>query len=363
MKKTRILFFTPSFSRGGSEIYLYNLLKNLDTTKFEIFLYSDSKGELTKELLPFPFFAINQKQTLVHIILRKLFKYSYKERKILKIHKSFKSDIWFVNTSVLPQITNLAQKKGIDYLVLFHELESVHDTIVGDDFINMIQKAKSIVTCSLSVKRMVNLVRTKNIYVQNGHVNFIKTTKQSVFRNKYNIPKEAFVWVMSGQKNYRKGYDMVPEIASFLQKTNSYLIWLGGNRTYGINKLVDAGSYPNLIEPGLLKNSEYQAVLATANAFVLTAREDPFPLVMIEAASIGLPIISFNSGGVSEFVEDGMGKVIDSCNVKELCRTMQELMNGKINIDRQKTIEKAKKFDIKIKVKEWEELLEKIINE
>jgi len=369
MKKTRILFFTPSFSRGGSEMYLYYLLKNLDSNKFEIFLYSDSNGELTNEQFDFPLIANIKNSSFLSItwrkLIRKFFNYNSTNSKIKKIHKDFNPDLWYINTSVLPNIAQLAQELRVPYMVHFHELESVHDSIIGDLFIDMIQKAEAIVACSTPVKKMLNRIRRKNIVVQYEHVDLYpnKLGEQTDIRTKYNIPNEAFVWVMSGQKNYRKGYDMIPEIVTFLKNTNSFLIWLGGSRNYGINKLVDAGNYPNLIEPGLLRNLEYQAVLETANAFVLTAREDPFPLVMIEAASKGLPIISFNSGGVSEFVEEGMGKVINSCNVNDLCNTMQELMDGKIYINQNKSIEKAKRFDIKVKVKEWEKLLEKIIYE
>src|SRR5690606_2041009 len=40
------------------------------------------------------------------------------------------------------------------------------------------------------------------------------------------------------------------------------------------------------------------------DAFCLTSREDPFPLVMLEAAGTGAPIVSFPNGGVVEFVGD-----------------------------------------------------------
>jgi glycosyltransferase involved in cell wall biosynthesis len=51
--------------------------------------------------------------------------------------------------------------------------------------------------------------------------------------------------------------------------------------------------------------------MASANIFVLTSREDPFPLVCLEAASLGKPIICFDqSGGMPEFVSNGCGYVV-----------------------------------------------------
>lgn len=365
MKKTKILFFTPSFSRGGSEMYLYYLLKTIDTDKFEIFLYSNSEGELTKENLEYPLYVNKPTSSIISLlwkkVLNKVFSYNSKVSSIKKIHKRFKPDLWYINTSVLPEISNLAQKMNVPYVVHFHELESVHDSIIGDDFSQMIEKAKAIIACSSPVKRMINHIRNENVFIQYEHVSIHQKTESSIdIREKYNIPKEAFVWLMSGQKNYRKGYDLIPQIAKFLEQSDAYIIWLGGNRNFGINQLVDSDKHPNFIEPGLLRNEEYQTVLDSVNAFVLTAREDPFPLVMIEAASKGLPIVSFNSGGVSEFVQEGMGKVIPNCDVDMLCSTMEDLMNGTLIYSRENLKSRAKQFDVKVKVKEWEILIDKI---
>jgi glycosyltransferase involved in cell wall biosynthesis len=44
--------------------------------------------------------------------------------------------------------------------------------------------------------------------------------------------------------------------------------------------------------------------------FALTSREDPFPLVMLEAGSVGLPVVCFeSSGGAREFVEKDAGLI------------------------------------------------------
>ncbi|OWY58561.1 hypothetical protein B7486_79310, partial [cyanobacterium TDX16] len=40
------------------------------------------------------------------------------------------------------------------------------------------------------------------------------------------------------------------------------------------------------------------AVLAAADVFVLSSREDTFPLVCLEAASLGVPIVCFDDAGI-----------------------------------------------------------------
>lgn len=46
------------------------------------------------------------------------------------------------------------------------------------------------------------------------------------------------------------------------------------------------------------------------DVFALTSREDPFPLVMLEAGANGLPVVCFaDSGGGPEFVESDAGLI------------------------------------------------------
>jgi len=361
-KKIKILFITPSFSRGGSEIYLYHLLQNIDKNKFDIFLFSDYQGELTSNEHDYKVEYYNVKEgSLKYYFLRvikKFLKYNYKYRQIKRINQKLRPDIWYLNTSILQEYVPFAQKLNMQYVVHFHELISVFDVIPGNGFNVMIDNAKALITCSKSVKLMIENVRQENVFLQYEHIEIPNEVFVKIdFRKRFNIPEDAFIWMMSGQKCYRKGYDLIPQICEFLNDRKSYLIWLGGPRDFAINQWVNTDRIVNLIEPGMLKGDEYLSVFKTVNGFVLTSREDPFPLVMIEAASFGLPIIAFNSGGVSEFVEEGMGKIIPNFDIEMLCAAMQEVMDGKILFDKLKSIENANKFDVRVKVKEWERLM------
>jgi glycosyltransferase involved in cell wall biosynthesis len=46
------------------------------------------------------------------------------------------------------------------------------------------------------------------------------------------------------------------------------------------------------------------AVLGAADVFVLSSREDTFPLVCLEAASLGVPVVCFDDAGIVELLED-----------------------------------------------------------
>src|SRR5262249_20786738 len=68
--------------------------------------------------------------------------------------------------------------------------------------------------------------------------------------------------------------------------------------------------------------------LRAGDVFVLPSREDPFPLVVLEAAQCGLPIVSFTApGDVPAFVESDAGCVVPSIDVDAMARQVIALVD------------------------------------
>lgn len=63
------------------------------------------------------------------------------------------------------------------------------------------------------------------------------------------------------------------------------------------------------------------------DVFVLPAREDAFPLVCLEAASVGCPIVCFDNGGMPELVEQGCGFVARYPDVGDLADKVEALVD------------------------------------
>lgn len=125
-----------------------------------------------------------------------------------------------------------------------------------------------------------------------------------------------------GTLDWRKGIDIFIQLAVlFKDEDGINFLWIGGNTDsldykkvmYDIDRL----KLKNITITGEVNNPlDY---MASANVFVLTSREDPFPLVCLESASLGKPIICFNqAGGMPEFVSDKCGYIVPYLSIESM---------------------------------------------
>lgn len=137
-------------------------------------------------------------------------------------------------------------------------------------------------------------------------------------RSELGIPAGAFVVGGCGSIEPRKGVDLFVRLASRVtaHHPDVHFVWIGGpagateTEYRNIQELAQRLSVKGKIvftgitgEPG-----KYFAML---DVFALTSREDPFPLVCLEAAGLGKPLICFaDAGGMPEFVGDDAGAVV-----------------------------------------------------
>ncbi|MEU8151927.1 glycosyltransferase family 4 protein [Nonomuraea sp. NPDC048901] len=72
--------------------------------------------------------------------------------------------------------------------------------------------------------------------------------------------------------------------------------------------------------------ADVRPFLRQFDVFVSTAREDPFPLVVLEAAREGKPIVTFDSGGAVEFVGSTAGVVVHRYDIPQMSRQVTALL-------------------------------------
>ena len=107
-----------------------------------------------------------------------------------------------------------------------------------------------------------------------------------------------------------------------------HFVWIGGDDQGYAARLADevarAGLAGRVHLPG--RQSNPWDWFRLFDLFVLTSREDAFPLVCLENASVGNPVVCFDTGGMPEFVgPDECGAVTDFPDVEAMAARVVSL--------------------------------------
>jgi glycosyltransferase involved in cell wall biosynthesis len=119
--------------------------------------------------------------------------------------------------------------------------------------------------------------------------------------------------VGSGVRHWRKGPELFVRTALTARRRSPDIdwrfLWVGGADSGGLESLVRSADLGDLVE-FVPHQPDPQQWFAAGDAFLLTAREDAFPLVCVEAALAGRPIVTFDNGGATELVRHSAGGVV-----------------------------------------------------
>lgn len=150
-------------------------------------------------------------------------------------------------------------------------------------------------------------------------------------RAELGIPDEATVVGSSGVMHWRKAPDLLISLAERLRHDvpSVHLLWIGGDPTSAAWRAAEAdlrraglGARVTLV-PHQPHPRDWFRLL---DIFVLPAREDAFPLVCLEAAAAGLPIVCFASaGGAPELVRDDAGVCVPYPDLDALAAAVRGL--------------------------------------
>ncbi len=142
-------------------------------------------------------------------------------------------------------------------------------------------------------------------------------------RQQFNIPQQAHCLIFVGSGFERKGLEAAIRAVA---PTDSILLVVGQDkdekRYRGLAQSL--GCEQRIRFMGVQKQTLpfYQA----ADALLLPTLYDPFPNVILEAMSCGLPVITSQTCGGAEFIQQGVnGFVFDALDVTSLAESIREL--------------------------------------
>ena len=149
--------------------------------------------------------------------------------------------------------------------------------------------------------------------------------------NKFIILGVAGVW---GEK---KGLNHFVELSGKVSKDEAII--LVGLTDAQIKSLPD-----NII--GIEKTNsieELAQLYSMADVFVNPTLEDTFPTTNLEALACGTPVITFQTGGSPETIDEKTGLVIEQENTGKLYEAISKIKNGKLKLDAQDCVDRARK--------------------
>lgn len=157
------------------------------------------------------------------------------------------------------------------------------------------------------------------------------------------VPSDALVVLACGALGWRKGTDMFLEVAHRLPRSIDgrpvHLVWVGGPARAGDDRRaraeVDLRGLGDRVHLGG-EVPDAAAWLAGADVLVHPAREDAFPLAVLEAGALGVPVAGFRSGGIAEALppEDRDASLADLFDLDGLTGRVEALLADPRSRDR-----------------------------
>ncbi len=344
--KPRILFVCHSASRNGATILLLNQLRWFKAnTNYEIEIIVNGSGELIHEFQAIgrtmvwrnPAFFLEAFPEKIKSVLKPQI-----ESVCLKLFMAGrKYDLVYLNTSAVAFQASGMALSGQRMLWHIHEMEYALRLTMGDAQNKKLFSLpdRFIVVSNAVKKALINQYKVpeNKIDLVNGFVDVPNFTSEEIqirrqqIRLRLGWPEDAFVIGGCGALGWRKGTDVFLQIADLMCKAESdsrtRFLWVGGGgdevlrfehdvRHLGLSKRCDQVS----------ATSDVMNYYLAMDVFALTSREDPFPLVMLEAGACQLPTVCFaNAGGGSEYVGDDAGLIVPYLDVAAFVAQLQKL--------------------------------------
>ena len=346
VQKKHILFIGHEATLTGAPILLLNLLGLIkDDYHFSIILKRGGTLEQSfKQLSSTIILKGENYSKSKNIILFVFERCSFFIKQLSLIPLFFKADIIFSNTICNGRLLKRFNFFKRPTIVYVHELESMlkyfnlkNDTTLSLQLAKILLCPSKKVLENLRNNHQVNSLKLKLFpyYFKSDQFQFTSSQKidyRNAFLEKWNIPTTAKLVCGMGMVSERKGTDLFVSVAKqvFGVNENIYFVWIGDFSEEEISKKIEleyhSKKYPDrLVFTGKLPYATTN--LLPFDLFFLSSKEDPYPLVVLEAALQNVPSLCYEkSGGIVEFIGYDAGFIIDSLESNVISNKIIEIL-------------------------------------
>ncbi len=272
------------------------------------------------------------------------------------------------NTIANGGLLRLLEPLGLPFALYVHELEtSIRIYARPDDLAYELARVSHVFCGSEAVRQNLidhHRLTTTNTSVLNSlmHTQTLLTKLAAVDRRavrlRLSIPADAVVVGGCGNAEWRKGVDLFLLVARQVLNTrpDTYFVWVGvhdsgeesGRLHYDLARMGIADRV-HLLPPG----GDYLDYVTCFDLFTLTSREDPYPLVILEAGLNRNPVLCFaQSGGSPDYVGTDTGCLVPYLDLSAMAGVVTRLADNKPERDRLGAIfyQRAMRHDVAVLV-------------
>lgn len=255
-------------------------------------------------------------------------------------------DVIYCNTVVCGKKIQELNLFGIPIVSHIHELEQSIQRFACTEYILNIRDCSAL-TIPVSPPVYENLILRHQFHEkdmrliypfidESDHKYGKLSNLQTAYLNRIN-ETNSYVVFGCGTPDWRKGTDIFVKVAAYLNdiRPNHFLfVWVGD-----FNDELEALTRKLQIDGQIIffgRSENPGALFRLGDLFCLSSREDPYPLVGLEGAREGLPLVCFeNSGGIPGFVKKyNTGLVCDYESVEAMSEAIIKIADNGLLADK-----------------------------
>lgn len=244
----------------------------------------------------------------------------------------------------LPAMRFMPRSSTSQVVLYVHELEDSLDRTLGSAAWDLLHpRVDHFIACGDRVADMLSQrkgIDPSRISRHPGFVDAPPATLPSTDerRRVLGIPPGAPVVGASGRFEWRKGPELLVRVARTLvdrrPDLDVHFVWMGGHLddspAHKMRHDVDTAGLTDRFH--LMGETEHPTeVLSMCDLYAVTSREEPYPLTMLEAASLAVPVVSFDNGGAVEFAtsdtRDPRAEIVPYLDVTAMATSMARLLD------------------------------------
>ncbi len=351
----KILFVSHKANRSGAPVLLLNIIKEFKRkTGLPIQILVLEDGELVKEFKAVgQTFVWNKRKvtdpaSLYSVTISLFLRIAIIVKGFYILFRVRNTSLVFFNT-----ITNGHMHKKLlflkcKYICYVHELEAAIHMLTNEYSLgvvlhhtNLFIAVSNAVKENLVSKNKVNsniikVVASPMAEVWREKIQY--TTFINTFKKSNSIPENAVIIGVAAANEWRKGFDLFAPLVvlyfNLYPESNVYFVWKGF-RKENMSSFFDLYDYKRsgmqqrmLLVP---HGNDSMEQIASFDIHLLLSREDPYPLVVLEAASFGIPTVCFkDAGGSPEFIENDAGYSVPYADLMQMAKRLNELSENSV---------------------------------